>query len=300
MAFKFCGLADEAGKTMAEQIAATKELGWSGIEIRMLEGKNLCEHEDAVFYRAWDQMRAAGLCIPSFSSAIANWSRPIDGDFKLDQDELRRCLPRMQRTGTRIIRCMSYPNAKEPWSDGAWRKEVVRRLKVLARMAEEAGVILGHENCLSYGGLGPRQFLELVDGVDSPAFKLIFDTGNQTTHLQSGTATWEYYEKTRAYICHVHIKAAKLNQEGKYVTCFPDEDPVQARILRDLHSRGYREWVSIEPHLQAVPHLRQDVSDANRARQVYVEFGRRLMRMCAEITGDRSWLKAPAFQGELL
>jgi sugar phosphate isomerase/epimerase len=282
MAFRFCGFADEAGKKLEDQISATKELGWDGIEVRMLEGKNFCDLDDAAFYKAWDQIRAAGIRIPSFGSQIANWARPITTDFKVDREELARAIPRMNKVGARIIRCMSYPNAKDsPWPDADWKREAVRRLKELARMAADGGVILGHENCNGYGGLGPRQFLEMVEEISSPAFKLIFDTGNQTNHLQDSAATWEYYEQTREHTVHVHVKASRKHPTGKFAPCWPDEDPVTLRVLKDLKERGYEGWISIEPHLAAVVHLGKDVSDPKQAKAMYVEYGRRLMRVCA-------------------
>lgn len=280
MGFKYCGFADEAGKALDEQIAVTKALEWPGIEIRMADGKHTCDYDDAAFERLWERLQAAGIGIASFGSQIANWARPITGDFAVDVAELKRNIPRMKKAGCGIIRCMSYPNDKDhPLPDGEWRAEVVRRLRELTRMAADGGVVLGHENCNGYGGLGPRQFLELIEEINSPAFKLIIDTGNQTLHCQDHERTWEYYEKTRAHICHVHVKCARPGADGKYATCYPDEDPVQARILRDLKARGYAGWVSIEPHLQAAIHAGKEVEDAKKAGSVYVEFGRRLMKL---------------------
>ena len=71
-----------------------------------------------------------------FASQLANWARPIDGDFQIDVDELRRAIPRMQRAGTKFIRCMSYPNREEnPLPDDEWGDEVIRRFQILAQQA---------------------------------------------------------------------------------------------------------------------------------------------------------------------
>lgn len=284
MAFHFCGFADEAGKTLAEQIAATQALGWPGLEVRSLEGKNFCDLDDRAFDAAWDTLQAAGLRIIGFGAQLANWGRPITTDFQVDLDELQRALPRMQKTGAKIIRCMSYPNAKEtPWPEEAWKKEAFRRLKELARRCADAGVILGHENCNGYGGLGPRQSLEMLAAVANPAFRLIFDTGNNSLHDHNNAVTWEFYRQVQDHLCHVHIKAAKPGPDGKWVTCFPDEDPVQQRILADLQARAYNGWLSIEPHMAAAIHAGKDVQDAQAAAALWVEYGRRLMRMCAAV-----------------
>ena len=50
-------------------------------------------------------------------------------------EELRRAILRMHRLGTKYIRIMSYPN--DNWSKSDWRKETVKRLKELARIAKK-------------------------------------------------------------------------------------------------------------------------------------------------------------------
>jgi len=284
MEVQYCGFADEAGKALDDQIAATKALEWPGIEIRMADGKHTCDYDDSEFERLWDRLQAAGIGIAAFSSQIANWARPITSDFAADVAELQRNIPRMQKVGCKIIRCMSYPNDKDhPLPNDEWKAEAVKRLRELARIAADGGVILGHENCSGYGGIGAGQFLELADEVNNPAFKLIIDTGNQTLHFQDAEQTWAYYEATKAHICHVHIKCGRKSEEGKYVTCYPDEDPNQTRILRDLKARGYQGWISIEPHLEAAIHAGKEVEDSKKAGWVYVEFGKRLMRLVDEV-----------------
>jgi len=84
-------------------------------------------------------------------------------------------------------------------------------------------------------------------------------------------------------VVHVHIKCAKPGPEGKLVTCFPDEDPIQSRLLGDLKRRGYRGWVSIEPHINAAIHLGKSADDTGAPRQVWVEFARRLERVAAGV-----------------
>ena len=188
----------------------------------------------------------------------------------------------MKEAGTRLIRVMSYPNAAEnPMPKDEWKAEVVKRLGELCKIAEDNDVILGHENCNGYGGVGGEEFLELVDALDSPAFKLIFDTGNNSLHDHDLEATWRYYELCRNHIVHVHIKAAKPGPNGKMTTCYPDEDPIQERVLADLSRRRYDGWLSIEPHMAAAIHEGRDAS-GEEARQLWGEYARRI-----EILADR-------------
>jgi sugar phosphate isomerase/epimerase len=149
-------------------------------------------------------------------------------------------------------------------------------------MAEDGGVILGHENCNGFGGEGPEQSLEMLAAVNSPAFKLIFDSGNNALHDNDQNATWNFYNKVKEHIVHVHLKAAKPGPEGKLITCYPDEDPTQLKVLSDLKKRGYDGWLSIEPHMAAAIHAGKQVNDAKAAADIYVEYARRAVALVAK------------------
>lgn len=286
MPFQFTGFADEAEKSLAGQIATLKEAGWSAIELRLVGGKNICDHSDEEWAAVRDTLAAAGITIVGFGGQIGNWARPVTSDFQKDIDELRRVAPRMREVGAKFLRIMSWPNDKEaPLSREDWKAEVVRRLRELAPIAEAEGVILAHENCNGYGE-SPEGYLELVAEVNSPALKLIIDTGNNSLHHNSNEATWEYYQKCRDEIVHVHIKSAKPNPEGgDWITCHVDEDPVQRHIIEDLHRTGYDGWLSIEPHIKAAIHAGQDVDDSGEARTVWVDYTKRLEKLVKEVTG---------------
>lgn len=277
MPFRYTGFADEAEKTLAGQISTLKEAGWSAIELRLLGGKNVCDQTEDEWKETFETIQAEGIEIVGFGGQIGNWARPITSDFQADLDELRRVAPRMREAGTKFLRIMSYPNPEEnPLSNEEWKAETVRRLKELSTIAEAEGVILAHENCSGYGAYA-EGWLELAEAVDSPALQLILDTGNNSLHENDNEATWEFYEKTKSHITHVHIKSAQPNPEGgDWITCHVDEDPVQRRILQDLKDNGYDGWLSIEPHIKAAIHAGQDVDDTGEAREVWVEYTRRL------------------------
>ncbi|MHB9130206.1 MAG: sugar phosphate isomerase/epimerase family protein [Armatimonadota bacterium] len=275
----FAGIADESGPSIEKQIAAHQQLGWSHIEIRLINGKNLTDVDDATFEHVFNAVQAAGLTVCCFASQLANWSRPITTDFEVDVQELTRAIPRMQRMGTEFIRCMSYPNAD--WEEEAWRDEVVRRLRILAKMAEDGGILLLHENCNGWGGESPENSLELLERVDNPAFKLLFDTGNPFTHGQNA---YEYLAKTIEHTLHVHIKDGN-KVDGKDVFSYPGEGVNRVGdCIRLLIDHGYDGGYSIEPHLASVVHT-GDIGGEERAQLMwdsYVEYGNRLMRLYQE------------------
>ena len=279
MGFRFTGFADEAGKTLKEHIDATKRAGWSSIELRGVEGVFVTDMSDDLFRATLDTLKSNGIEIAGIGAQLANWSRPITTNFQIDVDEMKRAIPRMKMCGTKLIRCMSYPH--KDLERAEYKKEVFRRMKELAKMADDGGVILAHENCSGFGGEGPEQTLELMAAVNSPAFKLIFDSGNASLHAHDLSATWTFYEKVKEQVVHVHIKAAKPGADGKLVTCYPDEDPTQLKIISDLKKRGYDGWLSIEPHMAAAIHAGQ-AATGSAAADIYVEYARRTEALVAK------------------
>lgn len=268
------GFADEVSVDIDQQIAAIQALGWAGIEMRLVgKGRHFDDVSDAEFEAIREKLDRAGVQIVGYGSQIANWARKISGSFEADVDELKRIMPRMRKTGTTIVRIMSYPN--DGWAERNWRLEVVRRLRELARMAEANGIVLGLENCDGWAGKRPEATLACLADVGSPALKLIFDTGNPVTYGQDG---WAYYRAVREHIVHVHIKdyVRDASVSGGYRAAFPGQGDSRVReIVADLKRTGYDDWYSIEPHIVSVVHEGRDASgNEERAREVFLQYGK--------------------------
>ena len=275
------GIADEAAPELERQLAAHKELGWDFIELRVIEGTNLTDISDSDFDRLVEALAGAEIKVSCFAAQLANWARPISTDFEVDLAELGRAIPRMHRLETPFIRCMSYPNADPPLSDTEWRRQVVARMRKLARRAEDGGVTLVHENCDGWGGCSPEHTLDLLDDVGSDHLKLVFDTGNPIAKQQDA---WEYYEKVREHVVYVHIKDYEdsVGDEEKAVYAGAGKGYVR-EIITDLFANGYDGGFSIEPHITSVIHLGQEAADPDLAYKTYVEYGRRFAALVEEI-----------------
>jgi sugar phosphate isomerase/epimerase len=279
------GIADEAGQDLATQIRAHRELGWKFVELRTIEGVGVADLSDEEFDNVATQLQDGGLNVSCFAAQLANWARPIDTDFEVDVAELQRAIPRMQRLGTRFIRCMSYPNCDPPLEDAEWRGRALERMRKLAQLAEEGDVVLVHENCHGWASQGAAQTMDLLETIDSPALQLVFDTGNP---ICFGDNVWELYRQLRPAIAYVHIKDYQTvektadNPEG-VVACFPGEgEGYVIDIVKDLLATGYDGGFSIEPHITSVIHLDQTASDPDLGYRTYIDYGRRLAKILDE------------------
>ena len=153
----------------------------------------------------------------------------------------------------------------------------MQRLTNLARIAEEGGVTLAHENCAGWGGLGPEEACEMIEEVGSPNLKLIWDTGNPVEYDQD---PWEFYNGVKEHVAYVHIKDARRDEDGSITYTYPGEGDGRVKdIIKDLKDRGYDGPVSIEPHVEAVIHEGTEAGEDEQAYNSYVKYGRELMRL---------------------
>ncbi len=283
------GFADEVSNSLDLQIQATLELGWSRIETRGINGKNLASLTDAEFEDVQKKLQENGITFNCYGSAIANWSKSILDSPESSYEEMRKAIPRMKKLGIPMVRIMSFAVPQE-WKPRAFEleDEVVRRVSHLVEMAEDAGILCLHENCMNWGGLSLEHTLRLLERIQSPAFKLVFDTGNPVMsedvrgkapyHHQS---SWEFYKAVREHIAYVHIKDG-IFKDGQQHFTFPGAgDGDVPRILADLVRTGYNGGISIEPHLGMVYHEAGKMSPDESRYQVYIEYGRRVQSLLA-------------------
>ncbi len=275
------GFADEAAKDLATQIKATKEIGWSQISARGVNGANIHELPQEEFEKVADQLDQAAITIPEFGSLIGNWGKKIDSDFNITLAEIDRAIPRMLRLETRLIRVMSY--AQESWGNDQNEAERFRRLREIYSRFADAGIQAIHENCMNWGGFSADHTLRLVEEI--PGLKLVFDTANPVFQLDRSKEEpfpWqdplEFYEKVKEHVVHVHIKdctnpPAGETEPAKYT--LPGDGQAKVReILTALKNDGYNGGLAIEPHVATVFHAVDGAEpDWQQCYDSYVEYG---------------------------
>lgn len=272
---RLAGIGDEAAPGLVDQLAAVRELRWNRLELRSLDHVPLAALPEADFARAAEHIRAAGVEVVAVAAKIGDWSRPATGDFTLDTAELDILARRCAVLGTRTVRIMSYPSGG--LAEPEWRRTVYTRMRELTRRAEDAGLILAHENCAGWAGEDADRALDLISHVDSPALRVLFDIGNGVAHGYDAAAMLRPLVE---YVTHVHVKDAVTGPDGDIAYVLPGEGRAGvAECLRILADHGYRGALSIEPHLHLRPHLGAEGVDPGRGdRAAFVRYGRALER----------------------
>lgn len=292
------GIGDEAGSALASQIAAVRELGWNRLEMRgvQIEGypkANFHDLPEEAFGRAEAELKAAGVEVTCFGSTIMNWAKTVETPWETTLEEVKRCIPRMQRLGTRFVRIMSFKPADDAY---ATPKVVFDRVREVTTRFVDAGLVPVHENCMNHGGMSWQHALELLERC--PGLKWVFDTANPVFNFDRAKSRpwprqdpWEFWEHVRDHVVHLHVKDATWNpakNDADYN--WPGEGQGKVReILQDAFARGYAGAISIEPHMVVVFHDAASKATPDEAtRQNFVEYGRRLERLIAELRGQAS------------
>ncbi|MEM9158412.1 MAG: TIM barrel protein [Verrucomicrobiota bacterium] len=283
---KLTGFADEAARDISGQIKATKELGWTALSARMIDGKSIHDMPEDAFAKAADQLDEAGIQVPEIGSIIGTWGKTIDTDFSITIAEIERCIPRMQRLNTKLVRIMSY--AQNEWGSDQQEEERFRRLREIVNRFADAGLTAIHENCMNWGGFSAEHTLRLIEEV--PGLKLVFDTGNpvfqrdRSQKQSDGSFPWQdafaFWEAVRDHVVHIHVKDCMnpLSDEVEPEYTMPGQGLARVKdILTDAFDRGYQGWVAIEPHVATVFHVKEgEEIDWEQCYNSYVQYGREL------------------------
>jgi sugar phosphate isomerase/epimerase len=286
------GIGDEAGNAIESQITACKELGWKHLEMRGVEvagypKANFHDIPDEAFDTAVAQLEKSGLGVYCFGSTIMNFSKKLDDPFEITLAEVNRTIARMKRVGSKYVRIMSYKPGDDEYQTPT---EVFKRVKEVTQRFLDAGITPVHENCMNYGGMSWKHALELLDKV--PGLKWVFDTANPVFNFDRSKGKpwprqdpWEFWTHVRDHVVHIHVKDATwmpAKNDADYN--WPGEGQGRVRdILQDAFARGYNGGISIEPHMIVVFHDAASKADDDTMYKNFVEYGRRLERLIAEV-----------------
>ncbi|NDL67499.1 sugar phosphate isomerase/epimerase family protein [Anaerotalea alkaliphila] len=238
------GFSDEISFSLDEQLAVVASLGMEYISLRGIDGKNIGEYTlEEVQDTVKPRLDEAGIGVSSIGS-------PIGKVFIDDQEGFEKqkaMLDTLCRIGQLLdchnIRIFSFyiPKGQDP---EGYKEEVVAKVKAFAEIAGRYGMVLLHENEKDIYGDTSRRCKTLLDAVDSPHFKAIFDFAN---FVQVGEDTLDCWELLQEDVAYIHIKDA-VSTDSQNVVCGTGEGKIP-EILGMAVRNGYKGFLTLEPHL---------------------------------------------------
>lgn len=233
--------ADEISPQPEEQIAVLARHGIRHIEFRSIHGKNvldLSEDEHADFH---SQLRQAGFGLSAIGSPIGKIKITDPFEPHIERYEIALKLASYYQTPRIRIFSFYMPEGENPADH---RDEVVRRMKVLATMAEERGVSLFLENEKGIYGDNAERSHDLITAVGSSALGHAFDPAN---YLEVGQDINQAWELLRPQVTHFHVKDYCV-ETHKNVPAGQGNGQIP-RLIADAVLHGYKGFCTLEPHL---------------------------------------------------
>ncbi len=236
------GFSDEISPDFETQCTVVSQLGLKYLEFRSAWDVNVLDLDADQLAEAKNILDAHGIGVSSIGSPIGKIG--IDDDFAPHLERMQHAAEVAHFFGAPYIRIFSFfmPAGSDPDSH---RDAVISRMRELATVAEEAGVVLLHENEKDIYGDIPRRCLDIIESVDSPNLKVAWDAAN---FVQVGVRPFiEAYALLRPHLAYVQIKDANL-ADGEVVAAGRGDGQVRETI-RALQQDGFDGFFSLEPHL---------------------------------------------------
>lgn len=244
--FTLTGFGDEIGPNLAEQMDVMGAEGVKFIELRGVNNKNVMEFTQDECTEFKKMLDDRGFGISAIGSPIGKVK--VNNDFDKYLDDFKHALDLAKFFEAKYIRLFTYyPPDGEDIND--YRDEVMRRMKIKTDLAEKADVILLSENESSLYGMSPENCADVLETVNSPYLKAIFDPANFILRgFKPFDRCWPLLKKHTAYF---HIKDAKLGEgeEGGHMTVAGEGDGQIPEVLADAVASGFDGFASLEPHL---------------------------------------------------
>ena len=237
--FILSAFADEAGTTLAEQIAALKRNNIDYIEPRNINGKPILTITDEELAEIKTELDKNGIKVNSLGSPIGKY--PITEPFDKHMTDFKRAIEVCKILGTDKMRMFSFFTKQSELN--VYRDEVIARLTEMCKIAGENGIILCHENESEIYGQNPTEMLDLMNNVNG--LKGIFDPAN---YRMNGCDVIDGINATLVNLAYLHIKDAIY--ESQLIVPAGDGEGKIAEIL-DIVNNATDEvvYLTLEPHL---------------------------------------------------
>jgi 3-dehydroshikimate dehydratase len=242
--FTFSAFGDEIAADLAEQLDVMQREGIPALEFRGAWGTNILDLSDDQVRQAKSLLDERGMHVSAIGSPIGKVK--ITDDFGAHLQRFRRALAVAAMLDAPRIRVFSFfiPEGEDA---ARYRTAVMDRMLMLTGLAEEAGVMLWHENEKDiYGDIATR-CADIHTTIRSPNLRAAFDPAN---FVQCGVRPMDEAWPLLADVStHIHIKDAKM--ADIQVVPAGEGDGQVKELLQALVQRGYRGYLTLEPHLKA-------------------------------------------------
>jgi sugar phosphate isomerase/epimerase len=252
-------ITDEFSPDLETALSVMKEIEMTGVELRVINGKNILDLSEAELTRAKTQIAAAGLRVVSIASPLLKCvlpaAPPLDDRFQHDVFASKHTFEDQPRLAAHAFKVANFFSAPLIRVFSYWRTvepprcfdAIAQALQSLADQAAQRGVVIGLENEHACNIATASETATLINRVPHSNLQIVWDPANC---LVAGERPFpEGYSLLPAKrIAHVHAKDCHMDGHipvwGPLGTrAVPWKEQVAA-LLAD----GYHGYLSLETH----------------------------------------------------
>lgn len=257
--FRLAAITDEFSPDLATALEPMASIGMTGVELRVVSGKNIMNLTPEELDRAKDLVDAKGMEVISIASPLLKCVLPgagdVDSRFQQDMFAAKNTFedqPQLtdhafaiaKKMGARIIRVFSYWRTVDP---ERCFEGVVTALSALAEKAAKEDLIIGLENEHACNIGTAAESARILDVVRHPNLKLVWDPANAMVGGET-PFPYGYGLLPKERIIHVHAKDCHMEGHtpiwGPLGTRSVDWKGQIAALIAD----GYTGYLSLETH----------------------------------------------------
>ena len=241
---------DELHREVTDILPMFAEWGLTHVDFRgLVYGKAIENLTDEELRRLKSQLDALGLRTGVLQSSLCKVHLPDEARVAAEMKKLEGLIRASEILDCNMVRSFNFwqHDQKDPkCGELATRPDELSRVMEMfapfAKRAQEAGLILGFENC----GQTPDEAIAVLDALHVPGWGLAWDVSNMFELLPEAQGDCvDYFTKALTYANMIHVKCRGI---------LPEVDAKKVpwdRVLRGAAATGKDFPISIETHLPA-------------------------------------------------
>ena len=248
-------ITDEISQNLEEAAQVASYFGLDAVELRSVWDKQPHEmsENDIESIRHICKKYRLEVCAISSPFFKCKFSRDeIDAQMVILEKTIRLA----KKLNCRIIRGFSF------WREGDFEMmlpRIAEAFKAPAKMLQEADMELALELDPSVYACNGERIARLVEAIDHPCIKVLWDAGNDIYAPVPERPYPEGYQYVRPHIAHVHLKDAVKNGDSVESVKVGTGQVGWEEQLAALKEDGYSGYISLETHYRKGSRISEDL-----------------------------------------
>lgn len=247
-------ITDEVTQNFDEAIRFAKENGLDGLELRTVDNTPIDSISPETLHKWKAQLDAVNLCVCGIASSFYKCA-PEESALDTELDKLKRLCTAAEILGCEYIRGFAF---FAPESGPLSPEMLAPYFERPVQLMEQYGKTLLLEADPSVNTSNHATLAKLIEAIDSPRVRAIYDPGNDLYDPLGETPYPDGYDAIQPYFVHVHIKDAVRAEPESYCVKVGTGEVDYAALLSRLVNDGYSGWLSMETHYRLAAKLTED------------------------------------------